>query len=791
MIKREVSYMRLLEMSISGAVFITAAALIRTVLINHLPKKTFFVLWWMVIFCLLVPFRIPSKISLYSWMPPVSGLAQEEQDQILLYEKLVQGLNHDGFFHNDESNKGIDGYGLKSGWFNADWLNKGGIKEGGVSESGMKKSGMKESGMKESGINEFWINEFRMSGPALNKNEMSETALNKAGISESAFNKDGMCKYTWVNSRFYQNSLKPEEFDRESLVPKAFNRDVLNCHNQSVVNKYGQNPDILNHRQSGQNTSIFTIIELYLIKAVSDQFGENGIYMLKIVWAAGVGMFLLFFTLVYVKMRFDFSTSILVKNDYCFQFLKRQSVKRKIQVRQSGLIKAPLTYGVWRPVILMPENTDWNNTEQLEYIFMHEYIHIKRFDQITKLMLMTALAVHWINPFVWIMYLLCSRDLELSCDEAVVHAFGESVRSNYAHILINMEEQKTKLRPLCNSFSKNVMEERIVAIMKMKKRTVFKTAAAALLVCSVSGIFATSAAAEVQEGAGSRLEMQAGLNSNMLKNRGEETGGTQSSDQGTGSKAMPDQGAGRKAMPDQEAGLIRTESGGRTTGTSRAGRKSLTGNEAAEDGSTTAGSRMSAEDKSEKENGVKDHNAAEKNAVKIINTSLNLSDEQAQIISDAVCKHMETKYKGNYVFSNYSIQFFNETVNGDVMSLNIDVSANMMLIANPKKSLFAQGMREAVKEIKGAKKKKAARKIYKEWLKDSMSYYMKPDPYTTGFSYHVQIPVSSMENEADRFEYELFYRSNIDDEILGSFADEPAFKGYSKKDGKSYIKENL
>ncbi len=783
--------MRLLEMSISGAVFITAAALIRTVLINHLPKKTFFVLWWMVIFCLLVPFRIPSKISLYSWMPPVSGLAQEEQDQILLYEKLVQGLNHDGFFHNDESNKGIDGYGLKSGWFNADWLNKGGIKEGGVSESGMKKSGMKESGMKESGINEFWINEFRMSGPALNKNEMSETALNKAGISESAFNKDGMCKYTWVNSRFYQNSLKPEEFDRESLVPKAFNRDVLNCHNQSVVNKYGQNPDILNHRQSGQNTSIFTIIELYLIKAVSDQFGENGIYMLKIVWAAGVGMFLLFFTLVYVKMRFDFSTSILVKNDYCFQFLKRQSVKRKIQVRQSGLIKAPLTYGVWRPVILMPENTDWNNTEQLEYIFMHEYIHIKRFDQITKLMLMTALAVHWINPFVWIMYLLCSRDLELSCDEAVVHAFGESVRSNYAHILINMEEQKTKLRPLCNSFSKNVMEERIVAIMKMKKRTVFKTAAAALLVCSVSGIFATSAAAEVQEGAGSRLEMQAGLNSNMLKNRGEETGGTQSSDQGTGSKAMPDQGAGRKAMPDQEAGLIRTESGGRTTGTSRAGRKSLTGNEAAEDGSTTAGSRMSAEDKSEKENGVKDHNAAEKNAVKIINTSLNLSDEQAQIISDAVCKHMETKYKGNYVFSNYSIQFFNETVNGDVMSLNIDVSANMMLIANPKKSLFAQGMREAVKEIKGAKKKKAARKIYKEWLKDSMSYYMKPDPYTTGFSYHVQIPVSSMENEADRFEYELFYRSNIDDEILGSFADEPAFKGYSKKDGKSYIKENL
>lgn len=60
----------------------------------------------------------------------------------------------------------------------------------------------------------------------------------------------------------------------------------------------------------------------------------------------------------------------------------------------------PLTYGIFRPVILMPKKTDWENVNQLQYIFLHEYVHIYRFDTITKL----VAAIHWFNPFVWVMY---------------------------------------------------------------------------------------------------------------------------------------------------------------------------------------------------------------------------------------------------------------------------------------------------------------------------------------------------------------------------------------------------
>lgn len=67
------------------------------------------------------------------------------------------------------------------------------------------------------------------------------------------------------------------------------------------------------------------------------------------------------------------------------------------------------------------------------------------------------------------MYILANRDIELSCDETVVHSFGEAIKSVYASALIEMEEKKSHFSPLVNNFSKNSIEERIVSIMKLKK----------------------------------------------------------------------------------------------------------------------------------------------------------------------------------------------------------------------------------------------------------------------------------------------------------------------------------
>ena len=58
--------MRLLPMSFAGAVMILAVIVIRALLINRLPKKTFLILWGVVLARLLIPFSLPSKFSIYS-----------------------------------------------------------------------------------------------------------------------------------------------------------------------------------------------------------------------------------------------------------------------------------------------------------------------------------------------------------------------------------------------------------------------------------------------------------------------------------------------------------------------------------------------------------------------------------------------------------------------------------------------------------------------------------------------------------------------------------------------------
>ena len=214
------------------------------------------------------------------------------------------------------------------------------------------------------------------------------------------------------------------------------------------------------------------------------------------VWAAGTLICAMVFAIAYWKCRQEFQTSLPVKNDFIKSWLNARQLKRPISIRQSGRFSTPLTYGVFRPVILMPICTDWENTKALQYVLAHEYVHIRRFDSITKLVLIAALCVHWFNPFVWVMYVLANRDIELSCDEAVVRHFGETTKAAYARVLISMEETRSGLNPLCNNFSKNAIEERVTAIMKIKKSSIFSLVPALALVVCVTTAFATSASAK-------------------------------------------------------------------------------------------------------------------------------------------------------------------------------------------------------------------------------------------------------------------------------------------------------
>ena len=215
-----------------------------------------------------------------------------------------------------------------------------------------------------------------------------------------------------------------------------------------------------------------------------------------VIWCGGMVLCVCFFVITYLRCRAEFQTALPVENTDITQCLQKQPLKRKLSIRQSDRISTPLTYGILRPVILLPKNTDWENVHELRYILSHECVHIKRFDAITKLIATSALCIHWFNPFVWAMYLFFNRDIELSCDERVIRLFGEKSKSTYSHMLIRMEAKKSGLLPLISTFCKNASEERITAIMTTRRTSPVMVAASCLIVFATASLFATSAAAD-------------------------------------------------------------------------------------------------------------------------------------------------------------------------------------------------------------------------------------------------------------------------------------------------------
>ena len=214
----------------------------------------------------------------------------------------------------------------------------------------------------------------------------------------------------------------------------------------------------------------------------------------QVCWCIGAALCVVFFAMVYLRWFLRFRKARSVQNRVVGQWLQEHRLKRPISIRQSDRIDTPLTYGIFRPVILMPEDTDWKDIERLQYILQHEYVHICRFDTVTKMICALAVSVHWFNPFVWVMYLLLNRDLELSCDERVVRRFGIGSRKTYANVLISMEAKRSGLMPFYNNFSKNAIEERITSIMKIKKTSIFATFIAVVLIACITAACATSAA---------------------------------------------------------------------------------------------------------------------------------------------------------------------------------------------------------------------------------------------------------------------------------------------------------
>lgn len=220
--------------------------------------------------------------------------------------------------------------------------------------------------------------------------------------------------------------------------------------------------------------------------------GGAAVHVWWVVWLAGALALGVFFLVSYLRARRKFRTALPVDRPWAAAWLAQNPLRRPIAIRQLDRINTPLTYGLLRPVILLPKTTDWTDEEGLDYVLAHELVHIRRWDGLTKLLLAAALCLHWFNPAVWLFYHLANRDLEITCDGAVLRRFGPAAQGAYARTLLRMEERRGAAAPFYNHFGTHATEERIVAMMKGKKTTLAALLTAVLLVSAITVGFATS-----------------------------------------------------------------------------------------------------------------------------------------------------------------------------------------------------------------------------------------------------------------------------------------------------------
>ncbi len=95
-------------------------------------------------------------------------------------------------------------------------------------------------------------------------------------------------------------------------------------------------------------------------------------------------------------------------------------IRRKICLLLSSARQMPMTWGIWRPKLLLPmDATTWDE-DRLDAVLLHELAHIQRYDNGVQLLSQLVLAVYWFNPIVWFVNKRLAVERERACDDAVV-----------------------------------------------------------------------------------------------------------------------------------------------------------------------------------------------------------------------------------------------------------------------------------------------------------------------------------------------------------------------------------
>lgn len=159
-----------------------------------------------------------------------------------------------------------------------------------------------------------------------------------------------------------------------------------------------------------------------------------------------------------------------------FNALKKNfKVHAKTALIKTHDISSPFASGVIHPMVFLPE--DFNIEESgYQNIIKHELTHIRHHDMLITILAVTALILHWYNPFCYY-YLYKLQNLnEMYNDEMVAKSMNRSEKTEYCRLMIQFSIQPDSFRQRAltlnlSGTSKKTFERRIDTVMSTKKKS--------------------------------------------------------------------------------------------------------------------------------------------------------------------------------------------------------------------------------------------------------------------------------------------------------------------------------
>lgn len=146
-------------------------------------------------------------------------------------------------------------------------------------------------------------------------------------------------------------------------------------------------------------------------------------------------------------------------------------------------ISSPFVLGCLRPQIYLPSTL---TKKEQDYIILHEQTHIRRGDHIIKTAAYFALMVHWFNPLIWLAFILAEKDMEMSCDEAVLRKMGSDIKADYSSSLLNLSAGHKALVGIPLAFGEGNIKSRIKNVIHYKKPAPWIILLCVLLVAGIA-----------------------------------------------------------------------------------------------------------------------------------------------------------------------------------------------------------------------------------------------------------------------------------------------------------------